>query len=438
MKARTVVILISAAALLGTLGLCGLTTLSTYRWVQDRGLQLARFENVSAKVTETRSYPAGQPFVLEVETDLGDIAVSAHAGESVEVEIIKTGWGETEAEARQAAEAVQIREETGPDRLRLVYREPEQAEMVFIGQAHSDSASFNIKVPANSAVTLHTAIGDLLLRGTTGGAELESSFGQVTVQDLAGGLAVQGSNASLAVESVQAGAEDIRLETSFGGLVAEDLAGRNIHLRSATGEVSARGIRAAGELTLENQFGATKLEDVQAASLAVVSQNSNVELRQGVIEGQLTVQTGFGDLEVQGVQAAGYTLGTSQGKLILEGAQGLLNLTNTFGEILVTDAREAILSVSNQNGLISFTGSLAPGTGHTLETTFDDIRLTIPRDSAFDLSLETQFGKLVSELPVSLSGQVSETSWQGRLNGGGPELRAVTQNGNISILALEQ
>ena len=82
--------------------------------------------------------------------------------------------------------------------------------------------------------------------------------------------------------------------------------------------------------------------------------------------------------------------------------------------------------------MISAAGSLAEG-GHSIQTRFGDVRLRLPQDAAFNFDLQTRFGKISSDFPVTVQGTLDENHWVGVANGGGPKLTASTQNGNIAI-----
>ena len=144
-------------------------------------------------------------------------------------------------------------------------------------------------------------------------------------------------------------------------------------------------------------------------------------------------------MKVTGVEAPDYQLSTSNGDLTIEGASGSLKIDNSFGDISIIDAVNVSLDVEGNNGSITFTGSLNP-TPHTIKNSFGDITLTIPPDSAFDVTLDASFGKIDSELPLSLTGTLDNGTdsnhWEATINGGGPELKATTSNGDITIQVL--
>jgi DUF4097 and DUF4098 domain-containing protein YvlB len=136
------------------------------------------------------------------------------------------------------------------------------------------------------------------------------------------------------------------------------------------------------------------------------------------------------------VEAGQYALKTNNGELNLNEVSGEIDMDNSFGDIIIQNATDAGLDLKTNNGKVSFTGSLDQNEPQSIESSFGDIVLTIPSDSAFDLYLKTSFGEITSDMPVMITGNLSETEWKGTLNGGGETLDAETNNGDISLIAL--
>jgi len=87
------------------------------------------------------------------------------------------------------------------------------------------------------------------------------------------------------------------------------------------------------------------------------------------------------------------------------------------------------------SGSVSFAGSLGAGP-HSLRTDFGDIVLRLPADAAATFDLGTDFGSIHSDFPVTLSGDMDATAWQGTLGGGGPRLTVHTSSGSIRLETL--
>ncbi|MFI5175424.1 MAG: DUF4097 family beta strand repeat-containing protein, partial [Terriglobia bacterium] len=69
-----------------------------------------------------------------------------------------------------------------------------------------------------------------------------------------------------------------------------------------------------------------------------------------------------------------------------------------------------------------------------LSTTFSQLRITLPENASFKVEARTSFGKVSSELPLSLSGNLSESSVTGKMGNAECELKLTNSNGNIQIL----
>ncbi len=379
MERKPISLIIIIVALAAVCGLCVMTVYGSLAWIGNSGanVRIFNFNTTSAKVTENASFDPKPN--LYVQSDVGDVTITASDTNQIEIEMIKTAWGTTEAEAQAAAEAIEVTVDETEDTLKLIYDPPDELGIDIGPGGGKDSIEFIIKLPAETALDITTHFGDVALTGIHGEVKVDTSFGDVDLND------------------IQAGDTDIRLSTSFGDIT---------------------------------------LNDFTAAALSIDNSNGEITVTVGGITGDLELTTSFGDIEVWDVAASSYDLHTSNGKITLNGATGKLDLESSFGDIVVTDAEDAILNLETSNGTVRFDGSLDEAAEHRIETSFGDIDLTIPDDSVFDLELETSFGEITSDLPVTVSGSFSETSWSAELNGGGSLLTAKTSNGDITLSAL--
>ncbi len=442
MKSNLIVRLGVYAALLFVCGLCALTTYGSYAWFNlNLGqVHLFEFADVSVEAIETWSYDARPALVID--SAAGNISITAADVSQIEVETHKTAWGRNDEEATDNAYALEVVVTETDESLTLTFTsEPEVS--VASSRGGMDHIDFVIRVPAGTPIqlTATTSFGDVEVRGTSGDADLETQFGNITVSDLAGALTAASSNAEIHLTNVDAGEADVTAETTFGMVEAENISANAITLTTSNGNITASGLEAAADLKLETQFGEINVDGFRAGSLTLDNQTGRIELDNGEVTGRLEAFASFGDIELIHVLAAGYTLSSTNGTIKLDEASGPLTITTSFGSIEVAGAVNATLNLEASNGSITFSGTLNPEAAHTLLTSFGDIRLTIPADSAFDLSLETSFGRITSELPVTLTGTLSQESdqstWEGTLNGGGQELKATTSNGDIQFIILD-
>jgi DUF4097 and DUF4098 domain-containing protein YvlB len=437
MEGRKIAAIIVGVLLMGVIGLCGLTAYGSYLWLQAHDGQVRFFELATewTETSETRHYDLTAPLDLEIETDSGDITLIAEDRADVEVEIVKKAWGETVAEAEAAAAALRVEEQQAGNRLSLRYIQSE-AITVAGTRGGPDQVSFTVHAPAEMAARLTSRQGKVQSTGVSGPLEIASTFGSAVLRSHTGAADIHCNYGILDIQGLDAGLEEVSITASFGDVQLSDLAGADFEIEAVNGRLSIQNLAASGEVFISNQFGDLDITDVQAGTLIVQDQNGKISIERGMVDGELNVSNQFGDITVIQVQAARYDLKTNNGDLSVDGAAGTLDLQNAFGDILVTQAEEAILTLDTENGNVNFSGELNESAEHTIQNSFGNITLAFPAGSAFDIHLKTEFGQIHSELPLTMSGDLSETDWQGAMNGGGHLLSATTNNGNISLLAI--
>ncbi len=136
---------------------------------------------------------------------------------------------------------------------------------------------------------------------------------------------------------------------------------------------------------------------------------------------------------------------------------GTLTIENSNGGVTATainqnvDVRTSLGSVSldgvggnvavtNPNGSVEISGVAATkgGTGcnHIIvRTSFSPLRVYLSDKAGFAVSAKTSFGEIVSELPVTASGEISSQSLTGQIGNAACELNLTNGNGNIEILS---
>jgi len=172
--------------------------------------------------------------------------------------------------------------------------------------------------------------------------------------------------------------------------------------------------------------------------LDVTNKSGSISLTAVNISGELTLRDDFGNITLEQVKADSYDAETNSGAIIVDGVKGNVRAHSGFGNIDITNAESATLDLYTKSGTIDFAGSLGEGP-HTVHSEFGDITLNLPADTAVNIDMETQFGKITSDLPitVTLIGKITQGQQTGTINGGGAEFKVDTNNGNISIKILK-
>jgi DUF4097 and DUF4098 domain-containing protein YvlB len=436
MNRKSLIITIVGVALLVIVGLCALTAFGTYAWFrQNDGFNQAFVSwDTRGVITEQRTFDIEPSAKLDINTEVGDIEVKAGDTDQVEVELVKTSWRADQAAAEAAASELTIEVVETQNGLELSFETPRQ-EAPFMFEAHNlDSVDFIVTIPAELEVQLETRVGNIDLNGTTGFATLVSQFGDIAVTNLTGSLKIDDRNGNITLIGIEG--ENVGATSSFGDIQAEDIVGGSVSLHSDNGNFTIDNVRAEGDFEIESRFGEVDVVDLTSGPVDITTDNGNVTVKDSQVEGTLVVESEFGDFEVTNVEAEDYTLNSRNGSITLQGAQGLLTIDTDFGDIDITDAEVVTLDLFARNGSVEFTGQLDPAAEHVIEGEFGDVTVTIPPDSAFDISLETGFGDIDTSFRIAVSGDISEGKISGELNDGGPLLKIFTRNGNITLTEL--
>jgi hypothetical protein len=96
-------------------------------------------------------------------------------------------------------------------------------------------ATFVVRVPKGTPVTVRTASGDVQASGLDGPVDLKASSGDIELSDLAGDVTAKLSSGDIIARRIGGRAE---LETSSGDIDAGELSSRVVNARATSGDVS--------------------------------------------------------------------------------------------------------------------------------------------------------------------------------------------------------
>ena len=74
----------------------------------------------------------------------------------------------------------------------------------------------------------------------------------------------------------------------------------------------------------------------------------------------------------------------------------------------------------------------------SIQTSFAPLKVSLPEGIGYNVTAKTSFGKVTSDLPLSISGTVSGDALSGKIAGGGCELLLNNSNGDIEILKTQR
>lgn len=278
---------------------------------------------------------------------------------------------------------------------------------------------FDISVPSQYNADLHTAGGDIDVRGAVNGTiKGSTSGGDVSVENVKGGK--------------------VDLSTSGGDMRTGDVQG-DVSLRTSGGNIEMGVV--SGEASVSTSGGDISVKSV-GKSLRANTSGGNIEI--GDVGGEAKVSTSGGDIKVRKVSGSA-TISTSGGNIELDGASGTVKASTSGGDISLQNITGSI-SASTAGGNVE--AELRPsGKGKSrLSSAGGDIVLAIPEDAKATIeatiriqgrwSSRREDYKVRSDFKADSYEQNDEDREiraTYKLNGGGELIELTTVNSDITV-----
>ncbi|HKJ39440.1 MAG TPA: DUF4097 family beta strand repeat-containing protein, partial [Anaerolineales bacterium] len=211
-----------------------------------------------------------------------------------------------------------------------------------------------------------------------------------------------------------------------------------IKVDSNSGKLELENVRATGKMELFTQFGNLDFNSGTAGNLEAKTNSGSVTLTSLTVKGGLIIRDEFGEVKLEQIAATSYDIESNSGSITVNGVTGTIKAYTGFGNIIIKNAEEANVDLNTNSGSIEFSGTLGEGP-HVIHSDFGEIELNIPADAKLTLDMETKFGKITSDIPitVTLTGDITKGQQSGDMNSGGAELKVDTNSGNIHIKILK-
>jgi DUF4097 and DUF4098 domain-containing protein YvlB len=390
-------------------------------------------QNIPSVLEESKTIKvdAEEPISLTVADDAGNVTVTGGDVESIEVKVVKTAYDSTQARADEEVKTIKYTVEQSGNKVTIKYEIPKSMNF----NNNVNTVDFIVTVPNETAVDIDTSFGEVQVSNTKGNAEIANDFGDVTVENVEGAISVDSNSGEITATSIKAGSGDLDLQTDFGDITLEKVTAKNITAQSNSGTIKLNDVRATGDIFTKTDFGNVDYENGSGASLTIETNSGKISLVKLKISKELKVDDDFGDIELEQATAGSYDLHTNSGAITVDGVEGKLKAYTDFGNIAITNAESVTLDIKTNSGTIEFTGSLGEGP-HMVKSDFGGIDLNLPADSKLDVDLQTDFGNIKSDLPVTVTlNENSDSSSEviGTINGGGETLTVQTNSGGIEI-----
>ena len=311
---------------------------------------------------------------VQIENPRGDVSITA--GDSSN-NIVVQGHAVAYASSDEAAKKI---------------FDAEQAHVTVSGSAvlvKSDSnnngrLNLTVTVPKSAHVTVHSGHGDVTAANLGDGLNINSNHGDVHLSVIKGSVQVHFSSDKGDFSAHQIDG-DLTADGNCNDLTLSEITGKttingelfgDVHIESATGPVHVH----------------TSVTEMDVASLPGDLTLDSDNLRVTQAKGQVRVKTHSKDVDLSQIY----------GDSVVE---------NRDGRIAVASAGSFAVDARNRKG---------------------DVELTLPPNAHATVSGNTRNGDIITDFPLSVSGDESKTV-SGSIGSGGPKVSLMAENGDIHI-----
>lgn len=394
--------------------------------------------NISSQLEESKTLKvdAKKPITLKVADAAGKVTVTGADVDTVQVKVVKTAYDSTQARADAEVKDIKYTIEQVGDTITLKYELPTSINF----NNKINTVDFIVTVPTEITVNANTSFGAVAITDVKGNVDIHGDFGDVIVENIEGALTIKSSSGRINATAVNAGDNNVTVNADFGDIVLEKVSGKDVNVTSNSGTITFTDVRAAGDVLIKSDFGNTAYKNGSAASLTLETSSGKTSVTKVNVAKELNIQNDFGDIDLTQAMAGSYDLHTNSGAITVDGAKGKLKAYTDFGNIEILNAKSVTLDVKTSSGSIDFSGMLGTGP-HNVKSDFGNIDLALSTDAKLDVDLQTDFGKINSDLPITVTLTESSSSEKdqitGSINGGGEQLIVSTNSGNIIIAAIK-
>ena len=175
---------------------------------------------------------------------------------------------------------------------------------------------------------------------------------------------------------------------------------------------------SGGDISITDVFSNSKLR-TSGGDVNVFNSTGNIEIKTS--GGDIKISSNKGNIKAS----------TSGGDMVFKGVTGDVDATTSGGDIVFKEIKGSV-NASTSGGDIE-AEIIGENKGISLSTSGGDIELKISGDVKADLECKTSGGDVSLSNSSNFDGTIKSNSVIGKLNGGGPSIKAKTSGGDIDL-----
>lgn len=289
------------------------------------------------------------------------------------------------------------------------------AALLPAGAALAETRAFQQRFPADVASTL-------IVRSDVGEIRVTGGAAEILIQ-----ATIDGSKSEVERFEIQAVAREGRIEVT-------GTAGRKGWSLWNSGSLQVTYvIQVPDNVRLElNTAGSNVLVRRVAGEVTAKTSGGNIGFRD--VGGSATASTSGGHIHIERV-AGSIHARTSGGDILLSGATSGVEARTSGGDVSVDHVQGEV--VARTSGGDITVGLEGEHKGIDVQTSGGSIELLLATTARADVDASTSGGSVRVNLPVTQEFELDDNEFRGRINGGGPPIRARTSGGSIRISAAD-
>jgi DUF4097 and DUF4098 domain-containing protein YvlB len=272
------------------------------------------------------------------------------------------------------------------NQLRPVFTKEGNDTVLSVAWVRGGDAQLTITVPPASPVTVNADHGDVSLSGLHSNLSVSANHGDVEMHDIEG--------------NIQATVND-----DDATVTVSDIKG-SVNLQGHTGDIDISQV--SGPLTLQgNFFGTTHLAHIDGG---VHFDTSRTHFSAARLDDEFSVEKDSLDATAL---LGPVVLKTEDKNITLSRTQGAVNVTNSNGEVVITNASPvAAITVENKHG---------------------SVEVGVPPGSSFVLNAQTRNGDMENDFGLSTKDENDTHSLAGTVGNGGAKITIATSDGDVTV-----
>jgi DUF4097 and DUF4098 domain-containing protein YvlB len=248
-------------------------------------------------------------------------------------------------------------------------------------------SSLTIQVPKQVALRLDNRNGRILIQDVSGDQAVINRYGDVEVRNITGRVELENRNGNVFVQDVSAA---VAITNRYSNTTVRNVGG-DLRIETRNGDVEVSGV--AGAAAIENSYAPIRVEDVKGA-LTITGRNNQLEVQR--VEGDIHAESSYQNVSVRD-------------------PRGAVTLTGRNGDMFVSFDRPPEKDVS-------------------IDSSYANILVELPSDSAFRIDARTEYGEVFSEFDgLNINRANRERIITGEVSQNGPRFNISTRNGAIRI-----